>query len=73
MLPGGLISSVGNSSETWKKFNSMTVVQRFHRNFLKLKISISIGQPFDDCLTMLHQFFYIMFSGCKWLVYINNK
>ena len=66
----GLISSVGTTvSIQWLSYNAS--IETFFEG--TLKISISIGQPFDDCRTVLHRDFYIIFNWCKCLVYINNK
>ena len=68
--PDGLISSVGTTvSIQWLSY-SASIKTSFTGT---LKISISIGQPFDDCRTALHRDFYIIFNWWKCLVYINDK
>ena len=49
------------------------VVQRFIVIFFTLKISTSIGQPFDDCCTVLHEFFTQCSMGKKCVAYIKTR
>ena len=45
----------------------------FHTALWLKPLSISMGQPFCDCCTQLHGFFYTIFNGIKCLLYMNIK